>query len=219
MKTIEGDLRETNLGLSEDSQDLIINNTEIVMHLAADVRFDESLKDAVNTNVRATRDLLQLAERIKNLEVVLYMSTAYSNSTRTFIAEKFYPTPIEPNVIIKLTESMQDDSEFNIMTQKIIHPWANTYAYTKQLAEDLVKQYGYRLPLCIIRPSIVVTTFEEPIPGWTNNLYGVNGVIFGAAVGLLKILHIDDSKLADIIPADTVVNSTLAVTWHTAKEQ
>lgn len=62
---------------------------------------------------------------------------------------------------------------------------------------------------------IVTTTYRDPIEGYTDNLYGLNGVVIGAGVGVLRILFIDNDKYADIVPADVVVNSTLAVAWWT----
>ena len=44
---------------------------------------------------------------------------------------------------------------------------ANTYVYTKSLAESLL-QSQFRaspFPIAIVRPSIVGTTFDEPLPG------------------------------------------------------
>lgn len=46
-----------------------IENVEIILHAAADVRFDETLKNAIKVNIRATRDLLELAKKMTKLEV------------------------------------------------------------------------------------------------------------------------------------------------------
>ena len=66
---VEGDLVEPNMGLSEEIQQEFIKNVEIILHAAADVRFDEILKNAIKVNIRATRDLLELAKRMVKLEV------------------------------------------------------------------------------------------------------------------------------------------------------
>lgn len=52
----------------EDEQ-FLINNVSIIYHLAATVRFDEALGDAVLLNTRGTRELVNLAKKISNLEV------------------------------------------------------------------------------------------------------------------------------------------------------
>lgn len=45
LKIIEGDLSKLQLGLSSNDRQVLIDNVQIVFHLAADVRFDESLKE------------------------------------------------------------------------------------------------------------------------------------------------------------------------------
>lgn len=45
LKIIEGDLSKMDLGLSPIDRQLLIDNVQIVFHVAADVRFDESLKE------------------------------------------------------------------------------------------------------------------------------------------------------------------------------
>lgn len=66
---IDGDLVERHMGLSEDIQREFCANVEIILHAAADVRFDETLKNAIKVNIRATRDILDLAQRMTKLEV------------------------------------------------------------------------------------------------------------------------------------------------------
>ena len=211
----------------------------LISKAAADVRFDESLKESIETNVRGTRDIVTLTHEIRNLIVFIYMSTAFTNCNRPVVEEKFYRTMIDPDFMIKLVESIPEAEceEFQVMAKMIIQPYPNTYTYTKALAEQIVRKYAEDLPIAIIRPSIVTTTFQDPIQGkkilfkiqdkvkltlmtitgWCDNVYGLNGVVTGAGVGVLRILHIDNKKRADIVPADTVVNSTLALAWYTVR--
>lgn len=66
---VDGDLVEPHMGLSEDIQREFIASVEIILHVAADVRFDETLRNAIKVNIRATRDLLDLAKKMTKLEV------------------------------------------------------------------------------------------------------------------------------------------------------
>lgn len=59
---------------------------------------------------------------------------------------------------------------------RVIGEFPNTYAFTKAIAEDIVKNYGRDIPTCVFRPSIVVPTAEEPISGWIDNIYGPTGI-------------------------------------------
>ncbi|XP_556664.4 fatty acyl-CoA reductase wat isoform X1 [Anopheles gambiae] len=221
VKLVDADLQHPSLGLSDESIEYIVNNAQIVLHAASDVRFDQALKKAIEVNVRGTRDLLRIAEKIVNLELFVYISTAYSNCPQGLIKEQFYTPPSEPEKMIQLVEAMDErfEEHMNKTVNDFIHPWPNTYVYTKALTEDVVRQYGELLPIAVVRPSIVIATNEEPIGGWTDNIYGLNGVIAGVALGIIRIMHVDDNNKADIIPADIVVNTVLAAGWQTYVER
>lgn len=123
--------------------------------------------------------------------------------------------------MIKLVESLHPDEydDFEPVARRIIQPYPNTYTYSKALSEQIVRKYGSNLNTAIIRPSIISTTYYDPLPGYTDNVYGVNGIVTGAGVGVLRILHINNKLKANIVPADFVVNSILALAWFTAFEQ
>uniref|UniRef100_A0A1B0CW34 Fatty acyl-CoA reductase n=1 Tax=Lutzomyia longipalpis TaxID=7200 RepID=A0A1B0CW34_LUTLO len=69
IQPLEGDLCLPDLGLDRKSLDILEENIEIVIHAGADVRFDETLAAAVQVNIRGTRDILDMAVRMKKLEV------------------------------------------------------------------------------------------------------------------------------------------------------
>lgn len=79
--------------------------------------------------------------------------------------------------MIKLVENLHPSEwdDFEAIARRIIQPYPNTYTYTKALSEHVVRKYGKNLRTAIIRPSIVTTTLSDPMPGYTDNLYGVNG--------------------------------------------
>lgn len=123
--------------------------------------------------------------------------------------------------MIKLVENLrpEDYENFEAIARRFIQPYPNTYTYTKALSEQIVRKYGGNLNVAIVRPAIITTTFHEPVQGYTDNLYGVNGVVTGAGVGVLRILHIDNRLKANIVPADYVVNSILGLAWYTVREK
>lgn len=123
--------------------------------------------------------------------------------------------------MIKLVENLkpEDCDAFETVARRIILPYPNTYTYTKAHAEQIVRKFGGRLKIAVIRPSIITTTFREPLSGYTDNLYGVNGVVTGAGIGVLRIFHIDNDLKANILPADFVVNAILALAWFTSLQK
>ena len=79
------------------------------------------------------------------------------------------------------------------------------------MAEQLVQDEGAGLPICIVRPSIVVSTWkvrvvyyqlymyypskmwfsseinvQEPVPGWVDNLNGPTGLFLIAGIGVMR---------------------------------
>ncbi len=81
--------------------------------------------------------------------------------------------------------------------------WPNTYTFTKSLAESLIARHGAKLPIAIVRPSIVETSVEKPFRGWNE---GINtsaslSYLLGTA---FRQLPSNERKRLDIIPVDAV---------------
>lgn len=66
---IEGDISAEGLGVSPGDRQLLMQRVNVVFHLAAATSPDESLKNAVLSNVRGTKDLLQLCGQCPRLKV------------------------------------------------------------------------------------------------------------------------------------------------------
>ncbi|XP_008559985.1 fatty acyl-CoA reductase wat [Microplitis demolitor] len=208
---VEGGLEDSGLILSSESRDLL-RDSHVIFHGAATVRFDDKLRFAVNINVRGTKEILLYAREMPNLKAIVHIGTAFSNCVKKFIDEVYYDCPIESDKLLTLIDIL-DDEALEYVTPKIIGKWPNTYAFTKTLAEDVVLKCGKGLPICIVRPSIMIGTYKEPVEGWINNLYGPTGVVVGAGMGLLRSLHCEHSNIADMIPADYVINNIIAAAW------
>lgn len=66
---IKGDVFLPDMGLSEADRQILINEVNFVFHMAATIRFDETLKKAVLLNTRGTKLVIELAKQMKNLMV------------------------------------------------------------------------------------------------------------------------------------------------------
>lgn len=86
---------------------------------------------------------------------------------------KPYDPPADPHRIINSIELLTEN-EVELMAKKILGNLPNSYAFTKALAEALVNDACQKenLRAIILRPSIVIPTLSQPIPGWTDNLNG-----------------------------------------------
>lgn len=66
---VTGDVGNVDLGLTPEGKKTLINNVTVVFHVAATLKLDANLKDAVNMNTEGTWRLLWLATEMKNLVV------------------------------------------------------------------------------------------------------------------------------------------------------
>ncbi|XP_049942861.1 fatty acyl-CoA reductase 1-like [Schistocerca serialis cubense] len=73
MSVIAGDVSSPDFRLSEHDMAAMRREVSVVFHCAANVRFDDSLHQAVTTNVVGTNCMLQLAELLPNLQVFLLL--------------------------------------------------------------------------------------------------------------------------------------------------
>jgi len=215
ISALQGDILDPNLGLNATDESLLIDHCQIVFHSAATVRFHEPLRLAIQMNVASVKKLLSLCHKMKKLQSIVHVSTAYANCNRNDVAEMIYPPPIQPSKLLDASEWM-DDQVFDVLTNKIISDRPNTYTFTKALAEYVVSQDAKDLPLAIIRPSIVGSAWREPIPGWIDNYNGPSGLVVATGKGMLRVMLGSNSAIADIVPVDVCVNMMIAIAWHTA---
>lgn len=62
----------------------------------------------------------------------------------------------------------------------------------------------------------MICTAKEPVPGWINNVYGATGAVFGAGMGILRTMHCNPDMIAELVPADMVINVMIASAWDVA---
>lgn len=150
---IEGDVGSDELGLNADSKNLLINQVEIVIHSAATLDFQETLRPTVNTNLLGTRRVLTLSREMKHLVSFVHVSSAYVNSFLLETEEKLYPAPADDSTIINLVENSSDE-QLRELTPSILGNHPNAYTFTKHLAEHEVNKFSSVFPCAIVRPSM-----------------------------------------------------------------
>lgn len=149
------------------------------------------------------------------LKMFGYMSTSYCHLHESFLLEKPYDPPADPHKIIKSVELLHED-EVEMMSKKILGTLPNSYAFTKALAEALVNEacLTQNLPAMILRPSIVIPTYEDPVSGWTDNLNGPAGLMVGAGKGVIRTIWCDQKSYGDFLPVDVAINGLMVCTWY-----
>ncbi|XP_012263663.2 fatty acyl-CoA reductase 1-like [Athalia rosae] len=211
---IAGDAGLPGLGISAEDRILLQEKVSVVFHLAATVRFDEPLRNAVAMNVRGTRELLRLCQGMKNLRSFVHVSTAYANCDRPIIEERFYSPPLDLTDLEDRLANIDDDL-LGPLTPSLIGKHPNTYTFTKALAEHVVAEYSARLPVVVVRPSIVSPSWKEPKPGWVDAFNGPTVLAVGSGKGLLGSVYGRGDFVADLVPVDVCINLLIVAAWDT----
>lgn len=66
---ISGDVSLPNFGLSPEDENRLKEDVSIVFHCAARVRFDDNLKEALDSNVKGPKRIAELCTNMKHLKV------------------------------------------------------------------------------------------------------------------------------------------------------
>jgi len=89
--------------------------------------------------------------------------------------------------------------------------WPDAYAYTKALAERALVESRGEVPVSIVRPSIIESSWAEPYPGWIKGFRMAEPIIISYARGLLKEFPGVPEGVIDVIPVDLVVAAIVNV--------
>jgi thioester reductase-like protein len=178
-----GDLLRPGLGVGADTRARLADEVDEILHAGASVSFNLSLEKSRAINVIGTRRVLELAEGCRHLRRLTYVSTAYVAGDRSDIA----------------TEDELDVGQ----------GFRNPYEQSKHEAERMVRAHRDRLPLTIVRPSIVV---GERGTGWTSSFNVIYGPLQAFAAGTYRILPGRSGAVIDVVTVDHVADSVLALT-------
>ncbi|XP_055912310.1 fatty acyl-CoA reductase 1-like [Eupeodes corollae] len=214
---IDGDVMLPGLGISSSNKQLLMD-VSIVIHSAASVKFDDPLKEAILMNARGTLETLKLSEGLKKLKAFMHISTTYSNPDKHVVEEELYPAKVNWRTAIDMAEKYSTEM-LNIFNLKYSGFQPNTYTFTKGLAEQIVNDYKDKLPVLIYRPSIVVSSVEEPVPGWIDNFNGPVGMFIASGIGILRTAHGDPNVCLDYMPVDVAVKALIVAVYKKCLEK
>ncbi|KAK7355078.1 hypothetical protein VNO80_14323 [Phaseolus coccineus] len=236
---VVGNICEHNLGLDEDISNVIEEEVDVIVNSAANTTFDERYDTAININTLGPCRLMNIAKKCKNLRLFLHVSTAYVNGQRqgrimerpfsigeciakeNFISEispKYLPT-LDIEGEINLVSNYKGDIEDSLLAQKMKeiglerarrYGWQDTYVFTKAMGEMMIDKLRGDIPVVIMRPSVIESTFSEPFPGWMEGNRMMDPIVLCYGKGQLTGFLVDPNGVLDVVPADMVVNATLA---------
>jgi len=229
IEVVNGDLTKDGLGLSEDDAALLKQEVDIIVNSAATVTFDERLDLALSLNVKGPARILAFARDCRRASF-MQISTCYVSGRREGeIPETLAGPPAGPpfdldDMIGEMERACEDilaspAENGESQRRRLIaagmdrarrHGWNDTYTFTKWLGEQLVERHRGKVPTVILRPAIIESSFEEPVPGWIDGLRMADPMIMAYGRGKLTHFPADGRAPIDIIPVDLVANAMIA---------
>ena len=86
----------------------------------------------------------------------------------------------------------------------------DAYAFTKAMAEQAVQEIKEDIPLSIVRPSIIESSWQSPVSGWIRGFRMAEPIILNFGRGTLKEFPGRPEGIIDIIPVDLVAAAIVA---------
>ncbi|XP_063708797.1 fatty acyl-CoA reductase 1-like [Culicoides brevitarsis] len=167
----------------------------------------------------STKTLLDFASSLKNLEIFVHVSTAYSKCDNSkIIEEKIYPPYMDWRYAIRMAEQI-DGEILDSAHARWSTDVANTYVFTKNIAEYMVYEHKDKLPVLIYRPSVVVPAEREPIPGFIDNFNGPTSIFLSASIGINRVLYSPKNGEINMIPVDMVIRGLIIAAVKNANEK
>ncbi|KZV37911.1 fatty acyl-CoA reductase 2-like [Dorcoceras hygrometricum] len=232
---VVGNVCESNLGVDEEDADLITKQVDVIINSAANTTFNERYDTALDINTGGPMRLMSFARKCQKLELFLQISTgksAYVNGQRQgrimekpfSLGESIAGDQIHHKLNVEdelklVWESKQALGDDATLLQKMkelgiqranTFGWQDTYVFTKAMGEMVVNNLRGNIPVVVIRPSVIESTYKEPFPGWMEGSRMMDPVILHYGKGQLTGFLVDPNGVLDVVPADMVVNATLA---------
>lgn len=239
---LAGDIMYENLGLSPAKLREVTKEVDIIVNGAATTNFYERYDVAFDVNVMGTKHICEIARRCSKLKMLLHVSTAYvAGEQEGILLEK----PFLMGEALRKGARLNIESEINLIkeTRRDLKAkccsekaekrsmkelglkrarefgWPNTYVFTKAMGEMLLGHLRGDLPVVIIRPSIITSVLNEPLPGWMEGIRTIDSFIVGYAKQALSIFLVDLDLIMDVIPGDMVVNAMMVSMAAHSEEQ
>jgi thioester reductase-like protein len=192
VSAIRGDIESPALGLWPNEFESLAARVSDVVHCAASVSFSLPLKQSRRINVEGTRHMLDFGVACRahgGLGHFAYVSTAYVAGTH---------------------EGVFTEQDFDVGQD-----FRNPYERSKFEAEEVVRDYANRLPIQVLRPSIVV---GEHSSGWTMSFNVLYSPLKAFSRGALPAIPAAPDAPVDVVPVDYVADAVFEVANRPAKD-
>ncbi|KAK4482693.1 hypothetical protein RD792_009860 [Penstemon davidsonii] len=234
VRVVPGDITYDNLGVKDsDLLEEMWKEVDVVVNLAATTNFDERYDNSLKLNTMGAMHVLNFSKKCEKLKVLLHVSTAYvsgekdgliletpHNMGETLNGISGLDINAEKKLVDETIKQMSADNYSDDIIKSAMKNlgiqrarkfgWPNTYVFTKAMGEMLLGQLKENIPLVIVRPTIVTSTYKEPFPGWVEGIRTIDSLAVGYGKGRLPCFLGDPKTILDLVPADMVVNAMIA---------
>jgi len=240
---VSGEMTEKNFGLSEDDFLELAGKLDVIINSAASVNFREALDQALKINTLCLNNMVALSRAGADTPIV-QVSTCYVNGYNKGVMEEENVFPagqwiersefgyfeVEPLIEVlqtkvqQITATVKDDKQRERdlvdlgIAESNFYGWNDTYTFTKWMGEQLLMKAMYGKTLTILRPSIVESTLQGPVPGWIEGVKVADAIILAYARERVTFFPGKKEGKIDIIPADLVSNSIILSAAETLLE-
>ncbi|XP_076896465.1 fatty acyl-CoA reductase 3-like [Bidens hawaiensis] len=232
---VAGDITCEDLGVQDSGLKAEMwKDVDVIVNAAATTNFDERYDLALHLNTFGAKNVLNFAKKCANIKLLLHVSTAYVSGEKPGL---MLETPYHLGESINGTNGLDIDEERKIVEDKLKelkadnnandksiklamkdlgmqranhYGWPNTYVFTKALGEMIIGHLKGDMPVVILRPTIVTSTFKEPLPGWVEGIRTIDSLALGYGKGQLTCFLGNPEAVYDVVPADMVVNAMIA---------
>jgi long-chain acyl-CoA synthetase len=246
VEVVEGDVTEPDFGLDAETRARIQRSVDVVANCAGLVDFNPDLRDALAVNVDGALHLREFGRKCDHA-ALLHVSTCYVAGKREGRVPETVYTHEAPSGrrdfdaaaerkwlwqrVEDVVAATRTAGEPNRVTRaRLIEiglqrarelGWPNIYTYTKAIGESVLVSGDAetRVPVAIVRPSIVESSWRFPMRGWNEGI-NTSAPLSKLLGTYFRQLPVNQRKRLDVIPVDfvcrgmTLVAAALAVRRH-----
>lgn len=230
---VTGEITEPFFGMTEARFRELAADTDAVINVAASVDFREPLDRALAINALSLRNITELVQEGGGIPLV-QVSTCYVNGFNRGHRHEELVTPAgrgiarDPDgtcrvedLLVTLQDRIADLRSLysgRKLEEELVNlgireanrlGWNDTYTLTKWIGEQILARNLRGGSVTILRPSIVESTLEEPVPGWVEGVKVADAVIMAYARGNVMFFPGRRRGVIDVIPADLVANGII----------
>ncbi|KAK9126432.1 hypothetical protein Scep_015278 [Stephania cephalantha] len=197
-----------------------------------DSHIKEQLYDiALGTNTMGAKHVLDFGKKCLKLEMLLHVSTAYVCGEKSGI---ILEEPFKVEETLNGTSGLNIEEELKLMNKKLnelqaqglektameelglkrarMFGWPNTYVFTKAMGEMVIGKFRENLPIVILRPTIITSTFKEPFPGWIESFRTIDSFCGVYGNGKMTFFLGNPDSILDVVLQ--MMNAALFALYH-----